>query len=260
MRATAERPRGRVIALAAVGALSLTACGGGASGGPGNTPAASASSLPQGDDKVQLDPADFTVDITNQWWPMEVGDRWVYEETEGDKVQNVEVTVLDRTKTVAAGIEARAVHDLVTTPDGAVVEDTIDYYAQDSDGNVWYMGEETAEYENGQVVTREGSWEAGVHGAQPGILLPAQPQPGDSYRQEYLADEAEDQGAVLSTHEQVQVPTGMYKGTLMTRDTTPLEPDLVELKFYASGVGPVMTVPISGGAGREVLTESNRTG
>ena len=251
MRAPADRG----LTLAAVGVLTLTACGGGAAGN-----ASAPSALPQGDEQVELDPADFTVDITNQWWPMEVGDHWRYEESDGQGgVQQVEVTVLDETQTVAMGIEARVVHDQVTEH-GAVVEDTMDWYAQDADGNVWYMGEQTAEYENGKVTSTEGSWEAGVDGAQPGIILPARPAVGMTYRQEYLAGQAEDEGVVLSTDEQVQVPTGTYKGTLMTRDTTPLEPDLVELKFYAPGVGPVMTVPISGGAGREVLTESNRTG
>jgi hypothetical protein len=257
-RTTTDWSRRRGITLAAVSALSLTACGGGAAD-PGNAGAPSPSPLPQRDDQVELDPADFTVDITNQWWPMEVGDRWVFDETEGHTVQRVEVTVLDETRTIGNGVEARVVHDLVTE-DGATVEDTLDFYAQDADGNVWYLGEETAEYENEQVVSTEGSWEAGVDGAQPGILLPSDPEPGDAYRQEYLADEAEDSGFVLSVDEQVQVPTGMYTGTLMTRDTTPLEPDLVELKFYAPGVGPVMEVAISGGTAREVLVESTRTG
>ena len=152
---------------------------------------------------------------------MAVGDRWVFEETDADgTVQRVEVTVLDETHTVALGIEARVVHDLVTA-DGAVVEDTLDWYAQDADGNVWYLGEETAEYEDGQVVSTEGSWEAGVDGAQPGIAVPADPEPGTAYRQEYLADEAEDEAVVLSVAEQVEVPTGRYTDALLTRDIDP---------------------------------------
>ena len=187
---------------------------------------------------------------------MRPGDRWVSAETDGKgDVLRVEVTVLDATYTVAAGIEARVVHDLVTH-DGAVVEDTLDWYAQDADGNIWYLGEQTAEYENGQVASTEGSWEAGVDGAQPGIAVPADPRPGLTYRQEYLTGEAEDQGAVLSTDEQVQVPTGIYTGALLTRDTTALEPDLVELKFYVPGIGPVLTLESSGGAGREELVET----
>jgi hypothetical protein len=263
MRAATDPRRARALVLAAVGAVSAGALGACASssGTSSSPPSGSAGALPQGSEQVDLDPADFTVDITNSYWPMAVGDRWVYDESDGQGgVQRVEVTVLDQTRTVAAGIEARVVHDLVTATDGDVVEDTLDFYAQDSAGNVWYVGEETAEYENGQVTSREGSWEAGVDGAQPGIAVPAHPNPGLTYRQEYLKGQAEDEGAVLSTDEQVGVPTGMYTGAMLTRDTTALEPDLVELKFYAPGIGPVLTLESSGGAGREELIETNRTG
>jgi hypothetical protein len=237
----------------------LTGCG--ANSAPHTAGAAKqTAALPTGSEEVHLDPADFTTDITNRWWPMKVGDRWVYEESDGTGgVAKVEVTVLDRTKTVAAGVEARVVHD-IATEDGEVVEDTLDLYAQDADGNIWYLGEQTAEYENGKVATTEGSWEAGVDGGQAGIVVPADPQVGMGYRQEYLAGHAEDEGYVLSTDEQVQVPTGLYQHTLMTRDTSPLEPKLVELKFYAPGVGPVMEVPISGESGRTVLVTTTRAG
>jgi hypothetical protein len=256
MRARAESSGGGTLAVATLGVLTLSACGGGAASPPGNV----ASPLPQGSQSVELAPGDFTVDITNTYWPMEPGDRWISSETDGKgDVLRVEVTVQDETYTVASGIEARVVHDRVTR-DGAVVEDTLDWYAQDGDGNIWYLGEKTAEYENGQVVSTEGSWEAGVDGAQPGIAVPADPEPGLTYRQEYLKGQAADQGAVLSTDEQVGVPTGIYTGALLTRDTTALEPDLVELKFYAPGIGPVLTVESSGGAGREELVETNRTG
>ena len=261
-RATDQLRRG----AAAAGVLAVAAaCGGSpeattpSSSAPSSS-APSSGALPQGGDAVDLDPADFTVDITNPWWPMAVGDRWVYEESDGEGgVAKVEVTVLDRTKTVAAGVKGRVVHDIVTE-DGEVIEDTLDYYAQDADGNIWYLGEKTAEYENGKVKTTEGSWEAGVDGGQAGIAVPADPRAGTGYRQEYLADHAEDDGFVLSTDEQVQTPTGLYEGALMTRDTTPLEPKLVELKYYAPGVGPVMEVPVSGESGRTVLVETTRTG
>ena len=254
MRAPADASRGRGVALAAVGALAVSGCGG-AAGAPREGAA-----LPRGSESVTLDPADFTVDITNRYWPMRPGDQWISSETDGkgDALQ-VEVTVEDATYTVAAGIEARVVHDVVSR-DGAVVEDTLDWYAQDADGNLWYLGEQTAEYESGQVASTEGSWEAGVDGAQPGIAVPADPRPGLTYRQEYLAGEAEDQGTVLSTTEQVGVPTGIYTGALLTRDTTALEPDLVELKFYVPGIGPVLTLESSGGSGREELIRSSRTG
>jgi len=146
----------------------------------------------------------------------------------------------------------------VVTADGAVVEDTRDWYAQDSAGNLWYLGEETAEYENGEVVSTEGSWEAGVDGAQPGIAVPAEPAPGMDYRQEYLHGEAEDEAVVLSVSEPVEAPSGTHTGALLTRDTTPLEPEIAELKFYARGVGPVLVLQASGGASREALVETTR--
>ena len=248
--------RTRVLAVAAVCTLCLSSCAGGdgaASAGTGPR-----TTLPQGSERVELDASDFTVDITNRYWPMDVGDRWVFEETDGDGgVQRVEVTVLDETHTVALGIEARVVHDLVTE-DGATVEDTLDWYAQDADGNVWYLGEQTAEYENGRVVSTEGSWEAGADGAQPGIAVPADPRPGLAYRQEYLRGEAEDEAVVLSTSEPVQTPAGTYADALLTRDTTPLQPEVAELKLYAPGIGPVLILQTAGGTSREALVETTR--
>lgn len=214
--------------------------------------------IPTGDEPVDLDPADFTADITNPYWPMAVGDRWVYEEVDQDgEVQLVEVTVLDQTYTVAAGVEARVVHDVVTE-DGDVVEDTYDWYAQDRDGNVWYLGEDTTEFEDGEPVSTEGAWEAGVDGAQPGVLMPAEPRPGLAYRQEHLAGEAEDRAEVVSLSEEVDIPLGRFTGVLQTRETTPLEPDVEELKHYAPGVGLVLVVQTSGGSSRETLVETTR--
>ena len=119
-----------------------------------------------------------------------------------------------------------------------------DWYAQDADGNIWYLGEQTAEYENGQLTSTEGSWEAGVDGAQPGIALPAEPRPGLEYRQEYLKGQAEDAAPrCCRPTSRRRCPPATYTGALMTRETTPLEPDPIELKFYAPGIGPVMTAP-----------------
>jgi hypothetical protein len=258
-RTTVRGPVDRAPALGAVAMLLVSAVGCGTGSGP-QPAATSPVGLPRGDEPSELDPADFTAEITNPYWPMAPGDRWVYEETDGDGgLQLVEVTVLDETYTVAAGIEARVVHDVVTQ-DGAVVEDTLDWYAQDSAGNVWYLGEETAEYDDGQIVSTEGSWEAGVDGALAGVVVPAEPRAGLAYRQEYYADEAEDEAVVLSAAERVEGPTGRYDDALLTRDTTPLEPEIAELKFYAPGVGPVLVLQISGGDGREVLTASTRAG
>jgi hypothetical protein len=209
--------------------------------------------LPQGREPVDLDPADFTTRIDNPYWPMTPGSRWVHRETGGEGAPHrVVVTVTHRTKRVAAGIVARVVHDRVTQA-GELVEDTRDWYAQDADGNVWYLGEATKEYEHGEVTSTNGSWEAGVDGAQAGVIMPAHPRVGMTYRQEYLAGEAEDRGRVLSLDERVEVPAGSFDHVLMTRDWTPLEPDVVEHKFYARGTGPVLALDISGAGGREEL-------
>ena len=244
------RGRGGGLALASFVVLTLGACGGGTARDAGS----SASALPQGSEKVTLDPADFTADVTNNYWPLRPGARWVYESVDADgTAQHVEVTVLDQTHKVAAGIEARVVHDVVMQA-GALFEDTRDYYAQDADGNVWYMGEKTTEYPPGAPPSTEGSWEAGVDGAQPGIAVPAAPRPGMAYRQEYLKGQAEDRAVVLSTDELVQTPAGRWAHALLTRETTGLEPDVAELKFYVPGVGQVLTLQSSGGSEREELT------
>jgi hypothetical protein len=208
-------------------------------------------SLPQGSEQVELDAAEFTTEIDNPYWPMKPGSRWVYREHGENGDLQVVVTVTDRKK-VVDGIDALVVRDVVTE-DGQVIEDTFDWYAQDADGNVWYLGEDTKEYENGKVVSTSGSWEAGVDGAQAGILVPADPEPGMKYRQEHYEGEAEDRGEVLSVDAKATVPFGSFTGMLQTKDTTPLEPDLVEHKFYARGVGPVLAVAVSNGGGREEL-------
>jgi hypothetical protein len=232
----------------------LAACGGEDSTTTVNAKtAATTSDLPQGSEPVELDPAEFTTEIDNRYWPMAPGTRWVYEETQGSgPPQRVVVTVTNETRQIANGVEARVVRDVVTEI-GRPIEITDDWYAQDADGNIWYLGERTGEYENGKLVTRSGSFEAGVDGAQAGIIMPADPQPGLAYRQEYYEGEAEDEGAVLSVGEMAQVPAGFYPKTLMTRDRVPLEPKVEELKFYAPGVGPVLTLDTSGGDGREEL-------
>jgi hypothetical protein len=216
---------------------------------------AGAGDLPQGSEPVTLDPADFTTDIDNPYWPMKAGDEWVYRtnDTTGAR-QDVVTTVTGETKRIANGITARVVHDVVTE-DGQQVEVTDDWYAQDKDGNVWYLGERTAEYSQGKVVSRSGSFEAGVDGAQAGVAMPADPRPGLSYRQEYYAGEAEDNAAVVTVgEEQVEVPYGFFDtGVLMTRDLVPIEPRVEELKFYARGIGLVLSVHTDGTGGRSEL-------
>jgi hypothetical protein len=225
---------------------------------PAATTSAAESTLPIGAEPVNLNPADFTADITHPYWPMAPGTRWTYRDVdEKGEVQTVVVVATAETKKLANGITARVVRDTVRS-DGELVEDTLDWYAQDSAGNVWYMGEDTAEFENGKIASREGSFEAGVGGALPGILLPAEPQVGQKYRQEYLKGEAEDNGEVLGINQLVEVATGRYSDALLTRDTTNLEPDVVEYKLYAPDIGPVLAVDISGGAAREALVKLDK--
>ena len=227
------------IAIAAL----LTSCGG-----------SERASLPQGADPVELDPGDFTTEIDNPYWPMRPGARWVYRETGSDGTeQRVVVTVTSETREVM-GIEARVVHDVVTE-NGALVEDTFDWYAQDADGNVWYLGEDTKEFEDGKVVTTAGSWESGVDGALPGVIVPAEPEVGMTYRQEHYAGEAEDAADVLSLTERAEVPYGSFTDVLLTKDFTPLEPKVLEYKLYAPGVGPVLVLGVSGGGDREELLQ-----
>src|SRR5215203_3373325 len=250
-----------MVILVILATTSLTVAGCGDSNGGGANVRASSDSqaggnLPQGNEPVNLDPENFTTKIDNRYWPMIPGTRWTYRETdqEGAEMQVV-VTVSNQTKEIANGVTARIVRDTVRE-DGELVEDTFDWYAQDKEGNIWYLGENTAEFENGKLATKEGSFEAGIDGAQPGIIMPAHPRDGMQYRQEYYKGVAEDNGEVLSTDEMVQVPFGRFNRALLTKDTITSEPNVLEYKLYAKGVGPVLTLGVSGGPGsREELID-----
>ena len=214
------------------------------------------SPLPRGSEPVDLDPADFTPVSDHPYFPLEPGRRWTYREVDEEgAVTTVVVTVSTETKQIANGIRAAVVRDTVTE-DGRLVEDTLDWYAQDAVGNVWYLGEDTAEFEDGRLTTRDGSFEAGVDGALPGVIMPAEPRVGLAYRQEYYEGEAEDNGSILALGQQAQVPAGHYEDVVVTTDTITLEPDVLEFKFYAPGVGTVLALGISGGGGREELVDT----
>ena len=218
------------------------------------TSATPETALPQSDEPVELDPTDFTAEVTNAWFPLEPGTRWTYRETtEEGEVVEVVVTSTSVTRKIANGITARVVRDTVTLDD-EIIEDTLDWYAQDKSGTVWYLGEDTAEFEDGEITTREGSFEAGVGGAQAGVIMPASPEVGMTYRQEYYEGEAEDNGEVLALGQQATVPAGEYDNLLRTADTTPLEPDVLEHKYYADGVGLVLTIDKEGGGREELLS------
>ena len=225
--------------------------------GCGTSEVTSPSAFPLGGEEVVLDPADFSTTIDNPYWPMTPGTRWVFVETDSEgRREDVVVEVTDRTKVMANGIEARVVVDTVSE-DGVPVEITEDWYAQDTDGNIWYLGEFVSNYEDGEVVDHEGSFEVGVDGAQAGIAMPANPSPGMAYRQEYRRGIAEDEAGVVTVgEEQVEVPFGFFEvGVLMTRDLVPTEPMVQELKFYAPGVGPLLSVHLDGTGGRAVLVD-----
>jgi hypothetical protein len=246
-------------AIGLLAMLAIAACGDDDSGDeatptPGDGRTADSSGLPQGGEPFELDPADFTTDIDNPYWPMEPGTRWTYREIDEEGTElEVIVTVTTVTKEVANGITARVVRDTVYE-DGELIEDTLDWYAQDAEGNIWYLGEDTVEFEDGELTTIAGAWEAGVDGALAGVIMPANPAVGMTYRQEYYEGEAEDNGEILSLGESVDVPAGQYEGCVQTADTSGIEPDVLEHKYYAEGVGPVLTIDVEGGGREELLS------
>ncbi len=198
-----------------------------------------------------IDPANFVGVIDNPYMPLAPGTTFVYEaETEDGLVRDA-IFVTDQTK-VILGVTCTVVHETSTafdevTPAGRVEEDTEDWFAQNVDGNVWYFGEFTTAYEyddlgNQTGTSDEGSWEAGVKGALPGIVMQADPRPGESYRQEFLEGEAEDMAKVLRLNASVAVPYGDFEDCLETKEWTPLEQGHVEQKFYAPGIGLVLVL------------------
>ena len=198
-----------------------------------------------------IDPANFVEGIDNPYLPLIPGTTRTYEANTDEGLETVVVSVTNDTK-VIMGVTCIVVRDTASL-EGSVIEDTYDWFAQDVDGNVWYFGEDTAEYDNGEIVSTEGSWEAGVGGALPGIVMEGNPQVGDIYRQEYLAGEAEDMAEVLSLDESVTVPYGSFDHCLMTKDWTPLEPGIVEHKYYCENIGEVLAEKVEGGSEREEL-------
>lgn len=190
-------------------------------------------------------PSHHTADVTNPWFPLKPGRTLVSTGVkDGQKALDLFVTT-SRTK-VIAGVRTRVVEDRLYL-NNVLEERTSDYYAQDRCGNVWYFGEDTAEYANGEVSSTKGSWEAGVGGAQPGVVMLAQPTVGESYHQEFLRGEAEDVGTVVAIDDRVSVPYGSFDHVLVTEDTTPLEPQILEHKFYAPGIGVVLERVLRGG-------------
>lgn len=198
-----------------------------------------------------LDPAQFGAAITNPFLPFVPGRVLVYRKITPEGVERTRVRLLPAT-TEIAGITCAAVRDTVRI-DGALLEDTEDWYAQDLAGNVWYLGEIAQNYEDGRLVDLGGSWTTGVDAALPGIVMRANPQVGDCYRQEFALGTAEDAACVVAIDGTAAVPYGSYCNCVVTEDFTPLEPDARERKYYAQGVGMVLAIDLVSGARTELV-------
>ncbi len=191
-----------------------------------------------------VDPARFSSRIDNQWFPLKPGTTYVYSGAEEGKRSRDVVRVTHVTITIA-GVECRVVRDVLYLG-GRLAERTTDWYAQDESGNVWYFGEQTAELDRrGRVTSTEGSWRTGEGGAKPGILMPARPQLGKAYRQEFYKGHAEDYARAVGIFRTVTAP-GM-SNALLTEEWSPLEPGVLDHKLYVRGIGNVVERTVKGG-------------
>ena len=198
-----------------------------------------------------INPANFVDRIDNQYSPLIPGTTFIYQGVSDGEPEINTVYVTHNTKEIL-GVTCTVVKDRVRI-NGELAEETFDWHAQDKYGNVWYFGEDSKSYEDGQVVSTEGSWEAGINGAKPGIVMEGNPHVGDLYRQEYLKGVAEDMAEVLSLTESATVPYGSFTNCLETKEWSPLEPGVAEHKYYAPGVGLVSVVTVEGGTDHSEL-------
>jgi hypothetical protein len=214
-------------------------------------PTASASTSPPGElapvhghYAPKIDPANFVATIDNRYLPYKPGTTFHFEGTRGTTPQTDDQVVLHQTKRIL-GVRCTVVRDTVAEG-GRAVERTDDWYAQDRQGNVWYMGEDAFELAHGHFVKAGDSWKAGVNGAKPGIIMPAHPRPADAYRQEYYPPgKALDEARVLRLDGSLTVPYGTFTRLLVTSERSPLEPQ-TEQKFYAAGVGEIAERVVKG--------------
>ena len=231
-----------IAALVALGAFTVGACS-----------SDSSSSASAGSAKVggKIDPKNFTANVDNPYFPLKPGT--TYRSRGFEHGKNIDVfTVTHRVKKVL-GVPCVVIRDRLFRG-GKVREDTDDWYTQDRQGTVWYFGEATREIgSDGRVVSREGSWQAGVNGAKPGIFMPAHPQLGQSFRQEFYKGHAEDRFRVESLTESVKVPYGTFTNVVKTTETSPLEPGVIDSKFYARGIGQVKEASVKGPRETSVL-------
>jgi hypothetical protein len=241
----------RAMRILALAASAMTAACSSSSSEPSSDGGAA---CPSADYDPSIDPADFSTTVNNEFYPLAPGTAYTFVDVDGNVGQTI---VTDEVKTLL-GVKTVVVHDYATSPQGVLLEDTWDYFAQDRAGNVWYFGEDTKEYSGGSV-SPKGSWLAGIGCAKPGIVMQAHPDVGNTYRQEYLVGEAEDQADVLAVDETVAVTYGNFEHCLETKDYTRLDPGNVENKFYCRGLGLVLTIDLVtvGTPPREELTRFN---
>lgn len=186
----------------------------------------------------------FVATVDNPFFPLIPGTTLTYEGTNEDGASLRHVASVLKHKKEVAGVQC-TVERVFEYANGVLIEQTYDYYAQDVAGNVWYFGEDSTEVED-DIVTRAGSWLTGVDGAQPGMIMPANPAVGDSYAQERASGVAEDRAEVAAVDARVRTPAGAFAACLQTADTTTLDPEVLEHKFYARGVGLILAVGIAG--------------
>jgi hypothetical protein len=188
----------------------------------------------------QLSPGDFTSTVDTTYAPLNPGQTLVYEKHSPKGLEHVEVLTLDVPVDID-GFQCRVVSDIVSV-DGVVAEDTLDFFAQRSNGDLWYFGEVSQSFEDGLLDNLDGSWRTGKDGAKPGVIMLSNPTPGRVYRQEFLINEAEDLARVVSLGNTVNVPAGTFHDCLETEEWSPMEPGVFERKFYAPGVGLVLVL------------------
>lgn len=235
------------LALATFTASALVASGTTSIHALAATPTATTAATTAVETSTHPSPSQFTAGIVdNRWFPLRPGNRLVYRGTEDDTQLRDVFHVTHRTK-VIDGVTCRVVRDRVFE-DGVLREVTTDWYAQTKGGTVWYFGERTALLnEKGQVVDREGSFRSGSDGAEAGIFMPAHPRVGESFKQEDYPGHAEDTAAILDLNAHISVPVIASDNALLTKETTPLEPGVLDHKFYVRDIGTVREVTVRGG-------------
>jgi hypothetical protein len=206
-----------------------------------------------------INPADFVGEVDNKFFPLHPGTTFFYEGSKEGVPSSTVTEVTHQIKKIL-DVNCTVVHDR-GFENGVLAEDTFDYYAQDKFGNVWYFGEDTKELDaNGNVISTEGSFEAGVNGAQPGIIMEADPRVGDHYFQENAPGVAQDEAQVRSLDKSACVPYGCFDDLLLTRESTQLEKGVVEHKYYAENVGFILGLLVKGGDERTELVRITTDG